>query len=258
MRRVHVSIKVGRREKNKEIKKHPSWRGHPTRSQAKAAPRVLPGQESPGPEKQELYQNQELYQPSRGKALTGSLHRIPGGAENALSLPGALTEDLHPGGERATQLAPERAGVHMVAGRSPSVGLGSSSARRELCSPGSSSGSGSGGGSGWRGLCGRGVQFQWCRPRRPGHRGTHPRIRCSPGMGGGQEDTGQQGRSCHLAPLSCADHHPPTPQSIQAPADWETAVVTAGADYRAGELATATVVPTGVTLCLRLSRCLTG
>ena len=39
--------------------------------------------------------------------------------------------------------------------------------------------------------------------------------------------------------------------SIQAPADWETAVVTAGADSRAGELTAATVVvPSAVTLGL--------
>ena len=41
------------------------------------------------------------------------------------------------------------------------------------------------------------------------------------------------------------------PRRIQAPADWETVVVTAGAESRAGELAAITVVvPPDVTLCL--------
>ena len=48
---------------------------------------------------------------------------------------------------------------------------------------------------------------------------------------------------------------PPAPGSIQASVDWETVVVTAGADSRAGRLAAASVViPAGETLCLRLSR----
>ena len=41
----------------------------------------------------------------------------------------------------------------------------------------------------------------------------------------------------------------PHPPSLQAPTDWETLVVTVGADSRAGRLATATVVPPCVTLC---------
>ena len=41
------------------------------------------------------------------------------------------------------------------------------------------------------------------------------------------------------------------PRSIQGSVDWETVVVTAGADSRAGELAAASVVvPPGVILCL--------
>ena len=44
------------------------------------------------------------------------------------------------------------------------------------------------------------------------------------------------------------------PQSIQASAEWETVVVTARADSRAGELSTTiAVVPSGVTQCLGAS-----
>ena len=53
----------------------------------------------------------------------------------------------------------------------------------------------------------------------------------------------QREKLCRSAPL--------TPWSIQATVDWETAAVTAGVDYRAGDLADASVVvPPGVTLCL--------
>ena len=48
----------------------------------------------------------------------------------------------------------------------------------------------------------------------------------------------------------------PYPRNIQASAEWETAVVTMGADSRAGELNAATaVVPPCVTLCLGGSGC---
>ena len=53
-----------------------------------------------------------------------------------------------------------------------------------------------------------------------------------------KECIGQQGHSCCQAPPICADQRP-RPQSIEASVDWETAVVTAGADSRAGDLATA-------------------
>ena len=89
--------------------------------------------------------------------------------------------------------------------------------------------------------------------------GGHSTRSSAPTMtGGGGEDTGQQGHSCLQAAPICADWCPP-PLSIQAPVDWETAVVTAGADSRAGELATDTaVVPPGVTLFRGLRRGLTG
>ena len=45
------------------------------------------------------------------------------------------------------------------------------------------------------------------------------------------------------------------PRSIQASTEWETVVVTMGADSRAGELNAATVVPPCVTLCLGGSGC---
>ena len=91
-------------------------------------------------------------------------------------------------------------------------------------------------------------------PRAQGARGQSPRSSTLPGTGGGQEDTEQQGRFCHLVPPICGEQRNPT-QSIETPADWETVVVTAGVDCRARELAAATVVlPPGVTLYLGLNR----
>ena len=54
------------------------------------------------------------------------------------------------------------------------------------------------------------------------------------------------------APELCRSE-PPQPRSIQASEEWETAGVIARADSRAGDLATATVVPLGVTLYLGLN-----
>ena len=91
----------------------------------------------------------------------------------------------------------------------------------------------------------------------PGDQGTGghgPGSGTPLGTGGGREDTGQQGRSCCWAPLSCTDQRPPTPEH-PGPCGGEAAVVTAGPDSRSGELATASlVVPPCVTLCLGWSR----
>ena len=81
-------------------------------------------------------------------------------------------------------------------------------------------------------------------------RGHGPGSSAPSRTGRGWEETGQQGRSCRRVHISTL-----RPRSIQVPADWEPMVVTAEADSRAGELATATVVvPPDVTLCLGLSR----
>ena len=61
-----------------------------------------------------------------------------------------------------------------------------------------------------------------------------------------------------LAPPSCADQCP-QPLEHPGPCGLRAAIVTAGADSRAGELAAATVVvPPGVTLYRGLSKDLTG
>ena len=58
---------------------------------------------------------------------------------------------------------------------------------------------------------------------------------------------GQRRCSCHGAPQPCRSA-PTALRSIQASADWETVVVTVGADSSTGDLATTSVVvPPGVT-----------
>ena len=78
-----------------------------------------------------------------------------------------------------------------------------------------------------------------------------------PALPPGQAETGRtQGSKVAPAPKQnrAVQIGAPRPWSIQAPMEWETALVTAGADSRAGELATATVVgPPGITLYLGLS-----
>ena len=89
----------------------------------------------------------------------------------------------------------------------------------------------SGGGSGQRGL--RPAAFRSCAWER-------------------DSSSAGRGSTRHPQAVQISNSHP---QSIQASVDWETVVVTTGADTRAGELAaTSVVVPSGVTLCLGWSR----
>ena len=84
----------------------------------------------------------------------------------------------------------------------------------------------------------------------PGRRADTAADPALPGTGGGGEGTGQRGRSCRRVPPSCADQCSP-PLEHPGQCALGAAVVTAGADSRAGELAAASgVVPLGVTLCL--------
>ena len=111
-------------------------------------------------------------------------------------------------------------------------------------------GSSSGSSSMKRGLRCPGAQFQGRRPWSSGCPGHSPGSCAPPGTGGGGEGPGQQGYSCRRAPPSCADQRP-LPREHPGPCGLGAAVVTAGADSRAGELAAASgVVPPGVTLCL--------
>ena len=89
--------------------------------------------------------------------------------------------------------------------------------------------------------------------------GRHsPRSGTPPGIRRGQEDTGQQGHSCRWWPRAVQIGATP-PLEHPGPCRLGAAVVTAGADFRAGQLAAATVVvPPGVTLYLGLSRGITG
>ena len=123
------------------------------RSQAKAGWREPPGQESPVLEKQELYQS------SQQKGVRRELGQDPRRGSGAPKFPGALTEELRPGGEHPhASGAPERAGA-----------LAHWSLR-----------SGSGGSSTLRGLPTLGAGFRWSRPQSQGCWGTQPKIRCSP------------------------------------------------------------------------------
>ena len=75
-------------------------------------------------------------------------------------------------------------------------------------------------------------------PRAPGDKAQDLAI---PLGNRGREDTGQRGRSCHRAHLSCAGQchqHPVLPGSCGL----GTAGLNVGADFRIGELAAASVV----------------
>ena len=83
------------------------------------------------------------------------------------------------------------------------------------------------------------VQKQDSRGTGPGSEGAGghgSRSFTPPGTVGGREGTVQRGCSSLWVALICADQCPLPPEH-QASADWETAVVTAGADSRAGDLA---------------------
>ena len=113
--------------------------------------------------------------------------------------------------------------------------------------PGGRGQNSSGSGSAQRGLRSPETMIPAGRPQSTGPQGTQCKIWHS------LQDRRRPGG--HRAARTLLPLGGPRPQSIQAPADWETVVVTAGADSRAGELATATiVVPPDVTLYLGLSR----
>ena len=86
-----------------------------------------------------------------------------------------------------------------------------------------------------------GEQFQRHRRRTPGCWGTQQGSGDPLGTCGGREDTGPRGRSCRGAPPSCAGQCPPCPQHPGSHG-LGSAGVTAGADSRAEELATASVI----------------
>ena len=82
-------------------------------------------------------------------------------------------------------------------------------------------------------------------PRAPGDKAQDLAI---PLGNQGREDTGQRGRSCHRAHLSCAGQchqHPVLPGSCGL----GTAGLNVGADFRIGELTTASVVVPPVSPC---------
>ena len=117
--------------------------------------------------------------------------------------------------------------------------------------PGTRQGGGSGSGSAWRGLRQWGVA-QVVGPGRGGYVAQERDSSSGDPRAQGNRDTAQEpvlplgqveaGRTQDskdapaLGDPELCRSAPPAPQSIQAPADWETAIVTAGADSRAGEL----------------------
>ena len=142
--------------------------------------------------------------------------------------PRGLTEELHPGE------SPPHCGLSSLKGWSVCPGRGGAQ-------------NSSGSGSTQRGLRSPETMIPAGRPQSTGPQGTQCKIWHS------LQDRRRPGG--HRAARTLLPLGGPRPQSIQAPADWETVVVTAGADSRAGELATATiVVPPDVTLYLGLSR----
>ena len=217
-----------------------------------SAPRT--GEPSPGAETLPIFPD--------GKALAGSSNRIPGGVGISSGSQGSLTEELNPGGERTTQCRPNSLKSWSALPVGPWEQL-----RRRLHAEGAARPP---------------ARFLWRRPRSQGRWGTQPKI---------QRSRDRQRPGAHRtermlllpgAPELCRSAPPhPAPRAsrplrtgsscgLGAPEDWEplrtgspcglgVAIVTAGADSRAGELAAATVVlHPGVTLYLGLSRGLTG
>ena len=103
------------------------------RSRAKIACPEPPGQESPGPEKQ------ELYQPSRKERHWQGARAGPQEGGDALRLPGALTEDLRPRESTPHSTAEVPKGLQRPPGRAQEQLGGSSgcgSGQRGLRGPG--------------------------------------------------------------------------------------------------------------------------
>ena len=167
------------------------------------------------------------------KGAHRELRQDPRRGNGTPRFPWSLTEELRPRGEHPTPPGPSAGKGWSEGGR---AGLGSSW------------GGGSLGRAAWPGSAIPVVQAP--EPRAPGDTAQHPALPRD------RQRRGGHGTARTLLPLGTPElcrSAPPTPRSTQASADWETVVVTAGADSRAGELA-ATVVPPCVTLCLGQSR----
>ena len=170
------------------------------------------------------------------KGAGRELGQDPRRGSGAPRFPGALIQDLRPGGERATHHEPSSLNVCSPCPAGPWEQL-----RQWL--------------RWW--LCMEGA----ARPQERDSSGECPRVlggtaqdwvlpwgQAEAGRTQVSEDTPAAGRPGAVQTSALP------PRSIQAPVDWETVVLTVGADSRTGELAAATVVvPPGVTLCLGLT-----
>ena len=187
MRRVHASIKVGRRGKrNKETK---GIQGGGALRGARLRPqRVHPGQESPVPEKQEL-QTILLDGKVRSQGVGAGSQEgrgCPQAPRDTNRGPAPWGRVPHPAAELSKGLQPSRLGLGAAPAAAPP-----------------------------RGGCLAQERFQQCRPRNTGCWGTQPGMGATPGTSRGREGTGC---SCHWAPRT-GQISSPRPQSIQAPAD---------------------------------------
>ena len=151
---------------------------------------MSPGQESPVPKKQ------ELHQPSRVERGSQGVRAGPQEGGGAHRLPGALTEDLRPGGECHTPRGELPKGLQSASGGA----LERLQQRLHM----------------------EGAAWPWepdssgADPRAQGTGGHSPGSCAPPRTGRGREGTGQQGHSCHQAALSCADRCP-LPQEHPGP-----------------------------------------
>ena len=193
-----------------------------------------PGQESPGPEKQ------ELYEPYRTERCSQGAGAGPQEGQGCPQAPRGTNRGSAPRGERTDPTPELPYGLQRTPPRGSQQQLGVGRLRwrlhaGELRGPGSVI-----------------LAAQAPEPRAPG---TQPKIWRSPRDG---QRLGGPRTARTLLPPSCADRRPP-PLEHPGTCRLRAPVVTAGADSRAEELAAATVVvPTGVTLCLGLSRGFTG
>ena len=179
------------------------------------------GQGSPALEKQELEQSASESS-RRERTSARKLGRAAAGA-GSLQVPGSLTEEGAPG------RAPAGWGPVLVKGWGAPGGA--SGAARVVALGGGAPGCGSSGAG----------------PRSQGSEQTQPGT----GGGGRAQDSEDAPATGHPRAVQLSAPHP---RSIQASADWEPAVVTGGADSRAGQLAVVSVVPPAVTLCLGQGR----
>ena len=142
---------------------------------------------------------QELHQSSQMERRSQGIRAGSQEGEDALRLPGTLTEHLHPRESMPHPMAELPIGLqhtHSLTQKQLGVGSGEGSEWRGLCGPGSSSAVAL-----TYALQGRGCRTRRMNPTAQGQEhkvsGTQAKIQCSTQDRTSHEGPGQQGRSCH-------------------------------------------------------------